>query len=237
MNETVLVVDDEIEITRLVAGYLSAAGYRVLSACNGVEALALAEGKRLACAILDINMPLLDGYATAKELRARQSGLPIIFLTARSAVLEKVRALEDGADDYVVKPFSPRELTARVTAVLRRSQINPETNPVSAGPGTVLVCGPLEIDFRRHVVTVAGIERPLTAAQFAILELLATHPSQVFTRTAIMRCLSTDGSESLERTVDAHIKNLRKALGDSGEQSRLIGTVRGSGYRFIGARS
>lgn len=229
----ILVTDDEAKIVRLVGSYLEASGFTVDAACDGAEALARARQAKPDCAVLDINMPVMDGRALAVELRLLYPALPLIFLTARSAESDRVSGLESGADDYIVKPFSPRELVARVKALLRRSQQSAFSEG-AAMPSPILKSGGVVLDPGRRVVSVNGEVKVLTAAQFSILELLLAHPGQVFSRSRLQDCLSPEGSDGFERTIDAHIKNIRKALGDSGNHPRLIGTVRGAGYKFTG---
>lgn len=212
----------------MVGSYLEAAGFRVLLAFDGARALALARESRPDCLVLDIGMPLADGLEVARELR-KTSEVPIIFLSARADETDRIVGLELGADDYVPKPFSPRELVARVRAVLRRSG-----GRAAAAPAAPAIrVGELEMDPRRRQVTVAGEGRTLTAAQFDILALLARTPGRVYTRLEILEGTSGTAYEGYERTIDAHMKNIRKALGDEVERPRFIGTVRGVGYRLI----
>jgi DNA-binding response OmpR family regulator len=228
MAATILIADDEEKLTRIVGSYLENAGYSTLVARDGDAALALFTERRPDCAILDINMPGLDGLEVARRIR-EISEAPIILLTALAEESDKIVGLELGADDYVTKPFSPRELVSRVRAVLRR------TRPVKAEceDETSLVRGALAMDFRKREVRVDGERRGLTTIQFDILALLAREPGRVYTRLAILEGASGTAYEGYERTIDAHIKNIRKALGDDSGEPRFIGTVRGAGYRFL----
>ncbi len=225
MGATVLVADDEPKIVALVRSYLEASGFRVIDAGNGADALAAAVGKRPDCVILDINMPGMDGIEAARELR-KVSDVPVIFLSARADETDRVVGLEIGADDYVTKPFSPRELVARVKAILRRAR----PGPTAETP--ILARGGLEIDTERRTATVDGRRADLTTAQFDLLVLLARHPGRVWSRLEILEALFEDTHEGYERTVDAHVKNVRKALGDDPDEPRFLETVRGAGYRF-----
>lgn len=239
MDHTVLVADDEEKIARMVGTYLEANGFKVVLAYDGVQALARFRERAPDLAILDVNMPGLDGLELTREIR-RTSSVPVILLTARAEETDRVVGLELGADDYVSKPFSPRELVARVRAVLRRSS-QPATLPAdpSARDG-LLRRGPLEIDLPRRTVSVEGRPVRLTAVQFDILAFLCRNPGRVFSRSEILEIASGSTFEGYERTVDAHIKNIRKALagtptGEEGEneENRFIGTVRGVGYKFL----
>jgi two-component system alkaline phosphatase synthesis response regulator PhoP len=224
MRATVLVADDEAKIVSLVKSYLEASDYRVLCAKDGNEALRLLRAEKPDCAILDINMPFMDGLDVAREIR-KESELPIIFLTARADETDRVVGLELGADDYVVKPFSPRELVARVKAVLRRYRRDPEAQ----GRREI---GALSLDAPKRTAVKDGKEVSLTAIQFDILALLMGSPGKVWTRLQILEASFEATHEGYERTIDAHIKNIRRALGEDGEKPRFIETVRGVGYRF-----
>ena len=227
MRVKVLVADDEEKIARMVGSYLEAAGFQAVLAFDGEQAIALFKSEAPDCMILDINMPKADGMDVARELR-RSSRVPIIFLSARSDEVDRVIGLELGADDYVPKPFSPRELVARVRAVLRRST-GAETEDVPSS----IRRGDLELNLRKRSAAIAGRSISLTAIQFEILGLLMREPGRVWTRLEILERAVGASYEGYERTVDAHIKNIRKALGDDSEDSRYIGTMRGVGYRFL----
>ncbi|MFZ4614976.1 MAG: response regulator [Rectinemataceae bacterium] len=226
MAALVLIADDEEKLTSIVASYLGNSGFETLVAHEGLTALALFRERKPDCVILDINMPGLDGLEVARLIR-KESATPIIFLTAQAAEADTIVGLELGADDYVTKPFSPRELVSRVRAVLRRSP------PKEDSPSETICRGGLSIDVARREVRIDGQSMTLTAAQFDILLLLARSPGRVFPRLAILEAASGSDFEGYERTVDAHVKNIRKALGDDSGEPRFIGTVRGVGYRFI----
>ena len=225
MVETILVVDDEPQITRVVRGYLEKAGYQVVTAHDGEEALYRARREKPDLVVLDIQMPKVDGLAFTRRIRAERSSLPIIMLTARVEETDRVVGLELGADDYVTKPFSPRELVARVKAVLRRTR-------GAMSPPDVLRVGPLTLDRDQHTVTVDGELLDLTPTEYDILAMLMEAPGHVFSRAAILEATQGVAFEAYERTVDVHIKNLRKKLEPDPSEPRYILTVRGAGYRL-----
>ncbi len=231
MPRKILVADDEPKIVRLVSAYLEAAGYAVIAARDGNEALLKFRSEKPDCAILDISMPEIDGLDVARAIR-KASDAPIIFLTARTEETDRIVGLEMGADDYVVKPFSPRELVARVRAVLRRVRPTGAAGGLSGEPG-ILRQGEVSMDLSKHRVAVSGAPKKLTSHQFTILKTLMSEPGRVFSRPALLEAAFGGGFEGYERTVDAHIKNIRKALGDDGEPPKYIGTVRGVGYKFM----
>ncbi len=222
--QTVLVVDDEKEIVRVVRGYLEKAGYRVVSASNGQEALFVARDEKPGLVVLDLQMPKMDGLEFTRRIRAEQPELPIIVLTARVEETDRVVGLEVGADDYVTKPFSPRELVARVGAVLRRTQRSP-------APAQVLRVGSLVLDRDRREVHVAGQVVELTSTEFDLLATLMSAPGRVFARANLLEAVQGVASESYERTIDAHIKNLRRKIEPDPANPRYVVTVRGVGYR------
>ena len=229
---TVLIADDEPKIVRLVAGYLEREGHRTLHAGTGRQAVELFRAHRPDLAVLDVMMPDLDGIEAARAM-LRESDIPIIFLTARAGEADRVAGLELGADDYVVKPFSPRELAARVRSVLRRSR---RGSPGAASPAAVparIEVGGLAIEVAKHSVRVDGELRSLTAVQFDLLAALAREPGRVFTREQLLEAIHEDASEGYERTIDAHVKNLRRALGDASVRPRFVATVRGVGYKLL----
>ena len=228
MPVKILVADDEEKIAGMVGSYLEANGFQPLIAHDGTRALALFREQAPDCLILDINMPGLNGLDVAREAR-KTSSVPIIFLTARADETDKIIGLELGADDYVSKPFSPRELVARIRAVLRRTT----SPPLADERGGPVRRGEIEIDFRKRSVKVEGQPKNLTTVQLDILGLLMRDPERVFSRLEILeRCMGTS-YDGYERTIDAHIKNIRKALGDDSENPRFISTVRGAGYKFL----
>jgi two-component system alkaline phosphatase synthesis response regulator PhoP len=224
MNETILVVDDEPKIVKQARDYLEKGGFRVIAAGDGKTALAMARGDRPDLIVLDLNLPEMDGLDVCRALR-RESDVPIIMLTARVEETDRLIGLELGADDYITKPFSPRELVARVRAVLRR---------VRGGvhqPGLVRV-GDLEIDLEGHGVTRRGETIHLTRTEFNLLATLARHPGQTFTRAQLVDRLHGVAWEGFDRSIDAHIKNLRRKLEVDPAEPRYVQTVYGVGYKF-----
>jgi DNA-binding response OmpR family regulator len=219
----ILIVDDEPEIVRLVADYLTAAGFAVATARNGEEALARARGEAPDLVILDLGLPGMDGLDVARALR-RTSDVPIIMLTARDDETDKLIGLELGADDYITKPFSPREVVARVRAVLRRR--------AGAGQSDVVNVGDLTLDVPRLRATRAGQPVDLTATEFALLETLARQPGRVFTRAQLLDAIHGVAFESYERAIDAHVKNIRRKLEPQPHSPRYLLTVYGVGYRM-----
>ncbi len=235
MPQTVLIADDEARIVRLVSEYLEAAGFRTLRAQDGRQALELFRSRGADLVILDIMMPELDGLEAARAI-LRDGKTPVILLTARTEETDRVVGLELGADDYVSKPFSPRELVARVKAVLRRGARGRAAASGSArgAAGRELIeAGGLRIDTLRRSVEVDGRARELTTAQFDLLTALAREPGRVFSREQLLAAMHERDVEGYERTIDAHIKNLRRALEDDTASPRFIGTVRGVGYRLL----
>jgi DNA-binding response OmpR family regulator len=222
----ILVVDDELKIARLVRDYLTEAGFDVVLAATGPAALASARSDRPDLVVLDIGLPGIDGYDVTRAIRS-QSAIPIIMLTARSEETDRIVGLELGADDYVVKPFSPRELVARVKAVLRRvgGEVAIETIRVKD----------LVIDIPHRSVERAGSRIELTASEFTLLKTLATNPGRVFTRGQLLDAMRGVSFESYERAVDAHIKNLRKKLEPDPRHPVYVLTMYGVGYRFSDA--
>ena len=221
---TILVVDDELKITRLLRDYLEQAGFAVVTAATGTDALAAARQIRPDLMVLDLGLPGMDGLDVARALR-RDGDLPIIMLTARGEEADRVAGLELGADDYLVKPFSPRELVARVRAVLRRS------DDAVAMPDVVRVAD-LEIDVPRRRVTVAGSEAALTPTEFDLLLTMARRPGRVFTRSQLLEAVHGVAFESYERAIDAHVKNLRRKIEPEPRRPRHVLTVHGVGYRI-----
>ncbi len=222
--QTILVVDDEIQIARVLRGYLEQAGYRVATAYNGEEALYAARQERPDLVLLDLQMPKLDGLEFTRRIRAEQPDLAIIMLTARVEEMDRILGLELGADDYVTKPFSPREVVARVRAVLRRGQ----SPPASA----VLRTGDLVLNRDRREVTLHGEPLDLTPTEFDLLATLMSVPGRVFSRADLLESVQGVAFEAYERTVDAHIKNLRRKLEPDPAHPQYVVTVRGAGYRL-----
>ena len=231
MNRTILVVDDEPRIVELARDYLEHAGFDVVTAADGPSGLAAARDKAPDLVVLDLGLPGLDGLDVTRQLRQGQStaALPILMLTARDDELDKVLGLELGADDYLTKPFSPRELVARVKAVLRRAD-----RPV--GAGDVIRVGDLELDVPRMRTQVAGTSVDLTPTEFTLLATLARQPGRIFTRSQLLDALHGVAFESYERAIDSHIKNLRRKLEPDPRQPRYVLTVYGVGYRLADDR-
>jgi len=225
MNQ-ILIVDDEPKITRLVRDYLENAGFAVTVARDGREALMRARTERPDLIVLDLGLPGIDGLDVTRALR-RDAGVPIIMLTARAAETDRVVGLELGADDYVTKPFSPRELVARVRAVLRRREGD-------AG-GELLRAAGLTLDVARMRVEVSGRRVDLTSTEFALLAALARQPGRVFTRSQLLDAIHGLAFESYERAIDAHVKNIRRKLEPDPHQPRYLLTVYGVGYRLADA--
>ncbi len=221
--DKILVVDDEPRIVRLLRAYLEKAGFQVVVAYDGREAMAAFRHEKPNLVILDLMLPELDGFEICKIVR-KESDAPIIMLTARIDEDDRVLGLELGADDYVTKPFSPREVVARVKAVLRRVQGDRRKTPIRVGD--------LELDPESYTVTLRGEPVTLTPTEFELLHTLMDQPGRVFTRLQLLEQLQGYAYEGYERTIDAHIKNLRKHLGDSPRNSRYILTVHGVGYKF-----
>jgi len=224
MNETILVVDDEPKIVKLARDYLEQSGFRVVTATDGTTALAVARHEQPDLIVLDLNLPGTDGLDVCRALR-RKSDVPIIMLTARIAETDRLIGLELGADDYITKPFSPRELVARVRAVLRRVRGGIRT------PGLIRA-GDLEIDLHGHRVTRAGEPIRLSRTEFNLLALLAQHPGQTFTRAQLLDRLHGIAWEGFDRSIDAHVKNLRRKLEANPTDPHYVLTVYGVGYRF-----
>ena len=222
---TILVVEDEMKIARLVRDYLLQAGYEVLVAGDGDSALSAARGSKPDLIVLDLGLPRRDGLDVTRELR-RTSNVPIVMLTARGDEAERIVGLELGADDYVVKPFSPKELVARVRAVLRR------LDATGGGPAEIVRVGQVEVDVPRMRVRVAGSPVDLTPTEFQLLVTMARQPGRVFTRGQLLDAVHGVAVESYERAIDAHVKNIRKKIEPSPGRPRYVLTVHGVGYRF-----
>ena len=223
----VLVVEDEMKIARLVRDYLQQAGFAVLEAADGSAALALARQERPDMILLDLGLPGMDGLDVTRRLRA-SSSVPIIMLTARSEETDRVVGLELGADDYIIKPFSPKELVARIRAVLRRAD-------ATLGGGETIRAGDVTIDLPKMRVTVADDEVELTATEFELLATLARNPGRIYTRAQLLDDLHGVSFESYERSVDAHVKNIRRKIEPDPRRPRYLLTVYGVGYKFADA--
>jgi two-component system, OmpR family, alkaline phosphatase synthesis response regulator PhoP len=224
--KTILIVDDEPKIVQLVRDYLERAGFRVLAAPSGKTALALAHSERPDLVILDLGLPEMDGLDVTRTLR-KTSNVPILMLTARSEETDKLIGLELGADDYITKPFSPRELVARVRVVFRRMESNNETDM------EMIHAADLTLDVPRMRVTAVGRDvEELTPTEFELLAAMARHPGRVFSRAQLLDVVHGVAFESYERAIDAHIKNIRRKIELVPGEPHYILTVYGVGYRF-----
>jgi len=229
LKQTILLVDDEIKITEVVKSYLENSGYRVVCAYNGKQALDLFEKNAPALVILDLMLPDITGEEVCKTIR-KKTGTPIIMLTAKVDDTEIINGLEIGADDYMVKPFSPKQLVARVDAVLRRVT----SDAIPLANESVFHGGELVIDSTRHEVRKNGIPLNLTPDEYQILWIMAKHPRKTFTREELIRFALGDDFEGYDRIIDTHIKNIRQKLGDDSRTPCYILTVHGVGYKFGG---
>jgi DNA-binding response OmpR family regulator len=221
---TVLIVDDEPRIVEVARDYLEHAGFAVLTAADGPSALKTARSRKPDVIVLDLGLPGLDGLDVARTLR-HESSVPIVMLTARDDELDRVLGLEIGADDYVTKPFSPRELVARIRAILRRvDRLDEPSDRIEAGGVT--------IDLARMRVEADGRTVDLTPTEFQLLVALARQPGRIFTRSQLLDAIHGLAFESYERAIDAHVKNLRRKLEPDPSRPRYVLTVYGVGYRF-----
>ncbi|HOT52906.1 MAG TPA: response regulator transcription factor [Anaerolineaceae bacterium] len=219
----ILVVEDEKELNKLLQAYLTRAGYRALGAFSGDEGLRLYEQEKPDLVLLDLNLPGRDGLELAREMR-KSRDVPIIMATARVDEIDRLIGLELGADDYVSKPYSPREVVARVKAVLRRGARVPQQAPV-------LTLGKLRLDIDAHQTALGGKQLELTPTEFGILQLLVSQPGRVFTRLQLLEAAQGTSYEGYERSVDVHVKNLRRKLKEADPAGKYIETVFGVGYR------
>jgi len=221
---TILIVDDEPKIVQLARDYLEQAGFAVLTAADGTAGLAAARSARPDLIVLDLGLPGTDGLDVTRLVR-RESNVPIIMLTARGEESDKLVGLELGADDYIVKPFSPKELVARVRSVLRRAE-------GGAAPRDVLRAADLTLDVPRMRLTVGDRPVELTATEFQLLAALARQPGRIFTRAQLLDAVHGVAFDSYERAIDAHIKNLRRKIETNPHEPRYLLTVYGVGYRL-----
>ena len=231
-HERILVVDDDKEITRLLRSYLEQAGYEVTVAHNGEMALHILRRDRPDLLVLDLMLPDRDGWDITRLIRgdATLADTPIIMLTARVEDMDKILGLELGADDYITKPFNPREVLARVRAMLRRQQRGGDY-----ASAAVLQVGHLRLDVARHDATLHGEPLDLTRTEFSLLQTLMQNPGYVFTRSELIERALGHSYESIERSLDTHIKNLRRKVGDDPKEPAYIQTVYGVGYRMAEA--
>jgi DNA-binding response OmpR family regulator len=225
MAVTVLLVEDERKLRELVRSYLERAGLTVLSTDSGAEAITLAAAASPDLVVLDLGLPDVPGETVARELRA-SGPVPILMLTAKSAEEDRIAGLELGADDYVTKPFSPRELVLRVQAILRRG------GPVTGQGITSYGGGTLVIDEPRRQATVRGADVELTPTEWGVLVALATVPGRVYSRFELINRVRGHEFEGYERTIDSHVKNLRRKIEENPGSPQIIQTVLGGGYRL-----
>ena len=224
MNELVLVVDDEPKIVKLARDYLELGGFRVVAAGDGKDALETARRDRPDLVVLDLGLPGMDGLDVCRALR-KDSTVPIIMLTARVEETDRLIGLELGADDYITKPFSPRELVARVRAIFRRVHSSAETS-------SLIRAGGLEIYLDGHDVTLDGRAVRLTPIEFNVLATLAGRPGQTFTRAQLLDRLHAVDYEGFDRSIDSHVKNLRRKIEPTPSKPHYVLTVYGVGYKF-----
>ncbi|HEX5589025.1 MAG TPA: response regulator transcription factor [Candidatus Limnocylindrales bacterium] len=235
--KTILVVDDEPKIVQLARDYLEHAGFAVITAADGRAALDAIGSEAPDLVVLDLGLPEVDGLEVTRRLR-RDGEIPIVMLTARDDELDKLLGLELGADDYLTKPFSPRELVARVKAVLRRSEATAAaaTRAGSGGDAATIRAGDVTIDIDRMRVDVAGRAVDLTPTEFQLLVALARRPGRILTRSQLLDAVHGVAFESYERAIDTHVKNLRRKLEPDPRLPRYVLTVHGVGYRFADDR-
>jgi len=227
VGERILLIEDDSRLAGMVEEYLGKAGYHVIHAENGARGLALHAREPVDVVILDLMLPDGDGLDICRQIRARSES-PILMLTARGDPMDRVVGLEMGADDYLPKPFEPRELLARLRAILRRTRTAPRTG----SSADVLRYGRLEIDRGAHAVRLDGAPCPLTGYQFALLLALAEHAGRVMSRDALLDAVKGEQFEAFDRSIDVHISRIRAAIEDDPKKPRRVITMRGSGYVF-----
>ena len=235
-DRPILVVDDDAKIVRLVRTYLERDGYRVVTAADGPGALDAIERHRPALVVLDLMLPELDGRAVIRAVRRDDEAAttPILILSARGTTIDRIAGLEDGADDYLPKPFSPAELVVRVKAILRRAGTS---EAAAQAAGTSIAHNGLALDPARHEVRIAGEPVALTHVEFRLLQTLLEADGRVLSRDQLLDAVyGSDQSEVLDRTIDVHIRRLRDKLGDDPDAPRYVATVRGAGYRSAPVR-
>ncbi len=231
----VLVIDDDERLCRLLEDYVARFGMEAISATHPERGIALLRERRPDVIVLDVMLPGRDGFEVCRQIRASGDETPIVMLTARGELSDRVVGLELGADDYLAKPFEPRELVARLQALVRRARSHRGSPQV--GGEAVLCFGDLEISTTRRVATLAGGEVDLTTTEYELLELFARNPDAVLTRDRIMNELRGVDWEAFDRAIDVAVSRLRQKLGDSAKTSRWIKTIWGSGYRFVAERT
>ena len=227
MTERILLIEDDQRLAELVKKYLTDAGFSIIAANTGGTGLTLHDRESFDALILDLMLPDMDGLDVCRKVRARAQ-TPILMLTARGEAMDRVVGLEMGADDYLPKPFEPRELLARLRAILRRSKSNNRAD--------IMHFGRLEIDTGAREVRLDGKSKPLTSYQFALLVVLAQHAGRVMSRDAIMDLMKHEPLEAFDRSIDVHISRIRAAIEDDVKRPRRVITVRGAGYVFAKAQ-
>ncbi|MEQ1866680.1 MAG: response regulator transcription factor [Micropepsaceae bacterium] len=227
MAERLLLIEDDPRLARMVEDYLGGAGYRVTHAATGNAGLAFLEREQFDALVLDLMLPDIDGLEVCKRVRAR-SQTPILMLTARGDAMDRILGLELGADDYLPKPFEPRELLARLKAILRRSHADAKS--------TILRFGRLEINKDAREARIDGTARPLTGYQFDLLLAMAERAGRVLSRDALFDVVKGETIEAFDRSIDVHISRIRAALEDNPKKPRRVITVRGTGYVFAKAQ-
>ena len=227
MAERILLIEDDARLARMVDDYLTGAGFRVTQAATGKAGLALAERDAFDALVLDLMLPDMDGLDLCKALRVRNQ-TPILMLTARGDAMDRVVGLEMGADDYLPKPFEPRELLARLRAILRRAH--------TSAPANVLQFGRLEIDKDAREVRIDGAPRTLTSYQFALMLAMAERAGRVLSRDTLFDLVKGESIEAFDRSIDVHISRIRAAIEDNPKKPRRVITVRGAGYVFAKAQ-
>jgi two-component system, OmpR family, alkaline phosphatase synthesis response regulator PhoP len=224
MGKTILIIEDEQQIVEICRDYLTASDFNVISAADGPTGLELAEHAHPALILLDLMLPGMDGMEICRRIRLR-STTPVIILTARHREADKLEGLETGADDYITKPFSPREVVARVQTVLRRAEGHPEVIGKSSTS--------MRLDRDRYRAILPWGEVPLTPTEFNILMIMSQQPGEIFTRGQLLDLIRGVSFESYERAIDSHIRNLRRKIDCDGDENRHIITVHGYGYKFV----
>jgi two-component system, OmpR family, phosphate regulon response regulator OmpR len=228
VTERLLLIEDDIRLAEMVCDYLGRAGFGVSRIGSGGEGLAMLARETFDAVVLDLMLPDMDGLEVCRQIRRRRSTLPILMLTARGDAMDRVVGLEMGADDYLPKPFEPRELLARLRAILRRGKADPGSD--------VLRFGSLEIDRAAREVRLDGVTRPLTGRQFGLLLALAEHAGRVMSRERLMDVMHGGPLEAFDRSIDVHISRIRAAIEDDAKRPRRVITVRGAGYVFAKAQ-
>ena len=235
VGERVLLIEDDSRLAGMLIEYLGKAGLQVIHAENGARGLALHESEPVKVVILDLTLPDTDGLELCREIRAR-SDIPILMLTARGDPVDRIVGLELGADDYLGKPFEPRELLARLRAILRRARAEPVSTPATGASADVLRYGRLGIDRAARAARIDGAPCALTGYQFSLLLALAEHAGRVMSRDALMDAVKGEAIEAFDRSIDVHISRIRAAIEDDPRKPRRILTMRGTGYVFAKAQ-